>query len=88
MNISEFLSATTPGYVYRLYSDNGSLLYIGCTWNVARRVRAHKRNSRFGHLIASHDAVWYPIRDEALVAEREAIAAERPPFNKRMDHAR
>jgi hypothetical protein len=67
--------------LYRFYAADGSLLYIGITNSIPTRFRDH-----------DHDKPWYgeavkvtlehhPDRDTVLVAEKEAIIAERPRYN-------
>jgi putative endonuclease len=33
----------TPGYLYILSNERGSVLYVGCTTNLVKRVYAHKK---------------------------------------------
>lgn len=74
--------------VYRLFDDEGGLLYVGCTINLLNRVLAHL-GGPWGSLIASHSFEVFPDQLSALLAERVAILNERPEFNKDLtDQAR
>lgn len=76
-------------YVYRCYDSDGTLLYIGCTTDVARRIAGHlggkskQVSSRW--LAASIDRYEvdgpFDGRDAGRDAEREAIRTEQPLFN-------
>lgn len=71
-------AAGTRTAVYRCYDVNDSLVYIGSSNDPPDRVSAHRAR---GVPVARWTAEWFDSRDEALTAETEAIAAERPPFN-------
>lgn len=69
--------------LYRHYDVDGDLLYVGISNNARARLAQHK----------SAGAVWvsdvaqtsievFSCREEALEAERRAIKAERPLYNK------
>lgn len=76
------------GYVYRCYDSEGVLLYIGCTINVSRRIKAHMKSTTtlashaLGVLLERYEVTEYPTRDAAAVAERDAIRAEQPLLNR------
>jgi predicted GIY-YIG superfamily endonuclease len=67
-----------PHAVYRMYSSDGTLLYIGCTYNVPVRLRGH---IAWLPQVASITLEWYPNVDEALAAETQAIRDENPIYN-------
>jgi hypothetical protein len=73
------------GVVYRLYDRNGSLIYIGSTGDtVAGRLVFHRYFSMFACAVAEgRETERMPLAD-ARVAEKLAIATERPPLN--MNH--
>lgn len=74
-------------YLYRCYDDAGTLLYIGCTSNVKRRMSAHRAGkqaaSRWLAVTMTRYEVEGPIRgrDAARRAEHAAIQTEQPLFN-------
>jgi len=67
-----------PHAVYRMYSSDGTLLYIGCTYNVPVRLRGH---IAWLPQVASITLEWHPNVDEALAAETQAIRDENPIYN-------
>lgn len=67
-------------YVYRLWSRDTRLLYVGVTVRPAARLRTHQR--RWGHLIASVTWERHPDAESMLEAERIAICQEYPALNK------
>lgn len=77
---------TTPSYqepvaLYRHYDSDGRLLYIGQSANPIRRIISHRHSGSWVHMISTITIEWLPNRAEAIVAERSAIASEKPPFN-------
>lgn len=75
--------------VYRIYDANDQLLYIGCALDGVHRIRSWHMNpwcaplsvklmGRIDHWTIEH----YPNKATARQAEREAIYAEAPLFNK------
>lgn len=77
-----------PTSVYRIYGRAGELLYIGCATDVAHRIYMHGQNHAtpmgdyIHHGYDRHESVEYPSRGEARAAERAAITAEGPWFNR------
>lgn len=71
-----------PHVVYHLYGAGDRLLYIGCTSNLQRRVGVHRSNKLYGALIVRIEASESMPFGAARLAEREAIQAEDPTFNK------
>lgn len=72
-----------PTLVYRFYASDGALLYIGVTGRLDERITAHRRKAEWWPLVASLVTEWQPNMWTALDAERAAICAEAPAFNKR-----
>jgi predicted GIY-YIG superfamily endonuclease len=72
----------SPATVYRAYDAADGLLSVGITANLARRMRQHKRESAWYPHCADLVTTVCPSRELAAHAEDEAIAAERPLFNK------
>jgi predicted GIY-YIG superfamily endonuclease len=71
-----------PCQLYRLYGDDGKLLYIGIARNAKRRIYQHRGNGTWGHMIVRSEVEDYSTRKEALAKEEALIRAERPPYNK------
>lgn len=69
-----------PSYLYRLYSADGDLLYVGMTLNPLGRIPTHKRKA-WGKSIASCTTERFPDRESAKAAERSAIHHEKPRYN-------
>lgn len=72
-----------PGYtaVYRFYTADDALLYIGICDEPLKRWYSHAVDKAWWPDVARFRVVWFPSRDEALSAEREAIIAEKPMHN-------
>lgn len=75
------IPAPIPGtvWLYRLFSADSRLLYIGVTVNIPARISKHRRT--YGELLSHWTVEGFQNREEALRAERVAIAAEAPAFN-------
>lgn len=69
--------------LYRHYSADGELLYIGITARVPDRFAAHSRLSPWWSDVTRIEIATYPTRESVLRAEAEAIQAERPRYNIR-----
>jgi predicted GIY-YIG superfamily endonuclease len=67
--------------LYRHFDVNGTLLYIGISDNPFRRAEQH-RATDWSDNIADFRIEWYPTREAAIEAEREAIRKENPIHNK------
>lgn len=66
--------------VYRI-RRNSELLYIGASYNPWLRFGAHLAKKDWGHTATHMEIEWFATRDEALTAERLAIAKEQPRAN-------
>lgn len=69
-----------PTCVYRLYSQDDVLVYVGVSKNPKQRWLAHKRKAWWTFVRKAH-ITWYEDRQSALDAERHAIFHEDPVFN-------
>jgi DNA-binding transcriptional regulator YhcF (GntR family) len=69
-----------PTALYRLFSADGTLLYLGVTRDIAGRFAAHETKPWWPQ-VARKTMVWYGSREQALAAETAAILAERPLYN-------
>ena len=70
-----------PGHfwLYRLWTTDERLLYVGITRNLEARMRRHRE--RFGSAFSRVTHEVYGSHAEVLEAERVAIANEHPAFN-------
>lgn len=68
--------------LYRHFDDQGTLLYVGISVEPTTRGRAHARHSAFMEFAVRQETEWLDSEEAAHAAEREAIANERPLFNK------
>ncbi len=70
-----------PTAVYRLYSKDGTLLYVGVTRNIPERFYQHEVYKHWWPHVARKTMNWYGSRTAALAAEAAAIVSERPVYN-------
>lgn len=70
-----------PHSVYRCFSASGELLYVGCAINTIKRAHEHECSSSWFAEVARIDVAHFTNRRDALGAERDAIASERPKYN-------
>lgn len=70
-------------YVYRYFNCDGRLLYIGCSKDPWTRYRSHRQDSRLWiDEVARGKISVFPSQAEALSAEKAAIIAEKPIYNR------
>lgn len=72
-----------PAYVYRLYDSTNTLLYVGVSEDLSRRMRQHRRTKTWWNEVASVTAMEFSDEWMALIGERVAIADEAPKYNLR-----
>ena len=82
------MSTQRSAALYRMWSKDGALLYVGCTIRIFERLPDHISNKPDSFSIANITLEWFPSRDAALVAESAAIAAEAPRWNNHHNIAR
>lgn len=68
--------------LYRYYAADNTLLYVGMTGRVEKRDGQHADSKPWAHEIARSEVMWFPSRQMAEKAEREAIQAEHPVHNE------
>jgi hypothetical protein len=68
--------------VYRLFADDDTLLYVGCSCDPDTRIACHLFKS-WGSDIANADLAWHDNRFAALRREAQAIVEESPLHNIR-----
>ena len=75
-----------PG-VYRYYSDEGKILYVGKAKNLKNRVKSYFTGKVFGktkvlvNKIADIKLIIVPTEQDALLLENNLIKKYRPPYN-------
>lgn len=69
-------------YVYRFYGADRQPLYIGVTTGSAVRWYGHRRESPWWPLAEYVAVSFYKTYEAAMEAERAAIRAEQPQFNR------
>lgn len=67
--------------LYRYFTIDGELLYIGITVDPPVRDRTHRRKAEWYELVSYRSSEWYDTIYLAEDAERIAIKTERPVFN-------
>ena len=67
--------------LYRHYQADGALLYVGVTNSPERRAAQHQKSSVWFAAVKHTTIEWFNERSVALIAEKAAIAAERPVHN-------
>lgn len=67
--------------LYRFYSDDNTLLYIGITLNPGARWKSHSKDKPWWSEVAQITVETYPTREAVADAERAAIIAEHPRHN-------
>lgn len=67
--------------LYRLYGDDGRLLYVGVSHNPDVRWGQHSLTKYWWHEVDRREAQWLDTRTEAESAERRAIQTESPRYN-------
>lgn len=72
----------TPHAVYRIYAADETLLYIGCSSAIGKRLGAHISSQPWRLQIEKITVKWYKGWLVAAKAEAEAIITEKPKYNK------
>lgn len=77
------VQSTRPGHtaLYRFFSADGALLYVGITKRLTTRFREHSNTSKWWPVAHSHSVEWYATRTLAGRSERAAISDEKPLHN-------
>src|SRR5690349_19519425 len=76
------MNPTADHYLYRLYDAGGSLLYIGCSSDVARRLKSHRSTQPWWLEVAAYDSEGPYRRLDGLRREQSAIFCEHPRYNR------
>lgn len=75
-----------PTKLYRHFDREGVLLYVGVSLNALQRLAAHRNSSHWFNQITRVEVETLPSREEALVAEREAVLNEKPKHNVKLQY--
>lgn len=67
--------------LYRLFSVNDVLLYVGISWRPEVRFADHARYKKWWPEVTNHQIEWFENRLRAEHAERHAIKTECPLHN-------
>jgi len=70
--------------LYRHYNTTGILLYVGISISAIKRLSEHAVQSRWFNQIAVIKIEKFETREEAQLAEKQAIEQESPLFNIKM----
>lgn len=68
-------------WLYRMYSNNDELLYIGISKSAFARFEQHSHTQSWINQVARWEREPHPTREAALSAERAAIIREHPKHN-------
>lgn len=71
----------TACYVYRIYSRDGTLLYVGMSEDPAKRMIQHRGEKAWPEEVAGFASEEFSDRAAASEEERRAIAVEKPKYN-------
>ena len=76
-----------PHTVYRMYAEDGTVLYVGCTSDIGRRTAQHSSGREWFGEIVRIEVEHYADRSSAVARESELITALDPKhqvsFNNR-----
>lgn len=67
--------------LYRLFGEDGTLLYVGVAVNPRTRWSVHSREKSWWPEVASRSVEWHEDRPAAEAAEAAAIVTEAPRYN-------
>lgn len=73
-------------HVYRAFDDSGTLLYVGCSYDLDARMKAHRTSSQWYHLMHRLKVAGPYNYETAREIEHAAIESERPQFNYTSEH--
>lgn len=70
-----------PHFVYEMYDEAGTVLYIGCTGNLAQRLSSHRSERDWFGDVARLVVDRYPDQRSGLDEERARIIRLQPKYN-------
>jgi predicted GIY-YIG superfamily endonuclease len=81
MTYNRFPIYTSCVALYRLFSYEGELLYVGVSTRVWTRFEEHAADKYWWHEVSHHEIEWHAFRHLAEDAESVAIWQEKPKYN-------
>lgn len=70
--------------LYRFYDADATLLYVGITGSLFRRISRHGKTAPWQGDVAHITVEWHPDRTSAAAAEHAAVLDERPRYNRNL----
>ena len=70
-----------PTALYRLFAEDGALLYVGISKNPKTRFWGHSAEKSWWPEVARKEIEWFASRVDAAIAEAKAVRSERPSRN-------
>lgn len=70
-----------PCYLYRVFGEEGELLYVGVAYSVGRRLAEHQDAAAWWPRATRVELEVHEDRGSALAAETIAIKTEHPIYN-------
>ena len=67
--------------LYRHFDNNGKLLYIGISLSFLNRLGQHAEHAHWFNSIKRVEVEHFETRNDALIAELDAIVKEKPAYN-------
>jgi predicted GIY-YIG superfamily endonuclease len=68
--------------LYRWFDSEGTLLYVGVSGSIHKRVKQHEKTAEWINQAAFMTVQWFATRNDVESAERYAIENEGPLHNK------
>ena len=68
-------------YVYRLFDQQGRLIYVGCSYNPETRISQHRQTMWWANQIRRVKLTVHPNKKAGHAAEQEAIREVKPRWN-------
>ena len=69
-------------WVYKCYSEDRRLLYVGITWQALHRQSEHRVSSSWSREVHTIEVEHFDSREESLARERHLIQTLRPENNR------
>lgn len=70
--------------LYRLFSDEGDLVYVGISHHPEKRLKEHARDKAWWKEVKEARITWFARRTEAEMSEQDAITEEGPVRNRQL----
>lgn len=73
--------------LYRIFGEGDLLLYVGISGSPERRWVRHSETQPWWPEVRSMKFAWHESREDALIAEKQAIREEKPRYNVQLRSA-